>query len=882
MSWLRILLHRLRGMFQKRRLERELEDEIRSHLEMQMDESVRQGMSRDEARYAALRKFGGVEQVKERYRDLHRLRVAETALQDLRYGLRMLHRSPGFTLMAVLTLGLGIGANTAVFSVVNAVLLKPLAYRDADRIVTLSYASDKKTDAPFSMGKQVSVPDFYDWHDQSTTFEAMAYYASRRTSVVAGVEAEYRQAARVSPEFFRVFSLDPAVGRLFTAEEVTPGSGGAAVISYSFWQSHFGGDARALGQTVRMYDHAVIIVGVLPPGFQFPDKTEIWFPVGTITQETSKYRSANNYLAVGRLKPGVSLEQAQTQMLSISARLEQQYPQSNKGRSVSVTRMRDEMVSDVRFTLYLLLAAVALVLLIACANVATLLLAKATSRTREIAVRIAMGASRGRIVWQLATESLVLALLAGTVGLILAVWGLKGLVALAPGELPRLAETGIDGWVLAFTFGISLIASLLFGLAPAIQASQANPNEALKLGARQALAGGTAGKIRSALVVGEIALSVMLLVGAGLLIRSFIALHNVALGFRPENVLVMQATVPAPGPQFARANQFFKDLLADVSALPGVVAAGATMAPPGHIESMTGYWIDHLPKEMNISAPSAVVSVVTPNIFSALGIPLKRGRDFNDGDTRDAPFTAVINEALARSAFPGQDPIGRIIFCGFDSDKPMRIVGVVGDVRQSGPAQEPQSQIYMPYQQHSYNGSTLSVVVRTAADPTSLVETMRRKARERSLEVPVKFTTMEASLYENVAAPRFRTLLLGIFAGLAVCLAMAGVYGAMAYTVSQRSNEIGLRMALGANTSDVLLLVLRQGMAFAASGLALGLIGAVAATRLLTSMLFQVKPGDPMTYIAVVVLLGVVALLACYFPARRASRVDPMVVLRNE
>ncbi|PYV41325.1 MAG: hypothetical protein DMG06_17485, partial [Acidobacteria bacterium] len=428
----------------------------------------------------------------------------------------------------------------------------------------------------------------------------------------------------------------------------------------------------------------------------------------------------------------------------------------------------------------------------------------------------------------------------------------------------------------------SLMASLLFGVIPAFQGSQVDPNEALKQGAARTLVGAGASRTRAALVVAEIALSVMLLVGAGLLIRSFVALHNVALGFRPQNVLVMQATVPAPGPEGARANQFFRDVLADIGAVPGVLAAGATMAPPGHVDASGAYWIDHLPKELNLSAPQAAFSVVAPGTFAVLGIPLRRGRDFSDGDTRDAPFTAVINEALARRAFPGQDPIARVIFCGYDSMKPMKIVGVVGDVRQYGPAVEPQPEVYMPYQQHFYNGTTLSVVARTAIDPGSLVEAMRRKARERSAEVPVKFTTMEASLYENVATPRFRTLLLTIFAGLAVCLAIAGVYGVMAYLVGQRTNEIGLRMALGASSSDVMWLVLRQGMAFAGIGLALGVIGAVAATRLLTSMLFEVEPSDPMTYVSVAVLLGAVVLLACYIPALRATKVDPMVALRYE
>jgi len=803
-------------------------------------------------------------------------------LNDLRYATRMLFKNPGFTTIAVLTLGLGIGANTAVFSVVNAVLLKPLAYRNPDRIVTLSSVWDKTKDTPGSLGNPVSVPDFQDWHDQSTAFQAMAYYAGRQTSVMVGPAAEYGRATRVTPEFFQVFGVEPIVGRLFTLEEQKPGSGGAAVISHAFWQSHFGGNLRAVGETVRMYDRTVNIIGVLPPSFHFPDKTDIWFPADTITRETTEYRGAHNYSAVGRLRPGVTLEQVQAQMTLIAARLEQQYPQTNKGRSVAVTRLQDGMVNNVRLTLYLLLATVGVVLLIACANVVTLLLAKASDRNREIAVRAAMGASRGRIVRQLITESLVLALLASAAGLILAVWGIKGLVALAPSDVPRIAEVGIDARVHAFTFGVCLMASVLFGLAPALHASRVDLNDALKRRAAWVVMGGGAGRMRTALVVAEIALSVMLLVGAGLLIRSFAALHNVALGFRPESVLVMQATVPAPGPEGVRANEFFGEVLTDVSALPGVLAAGATMALPGHADSNAPYWIDYHPKELNVSAPGAVVSVITPGTFAALGVPVKHGRDFSDGDTHDAPFTAVINETLAQRAFAGQDPIGRLIFCGYDSTKPMKIVGIVGDVRQYGPAIEPQPEVYLPYRQHYYNGGTLNLVMRTAIEPGSLVEVMRRKVRERSAEVPVKFSTLEASLYEDLAAPRFRTLLLGIFAGLAVCLATAGVYGVMTYLVGQRTNEIGIRVALGASSSNVLWLVLRQGITLASLGLAVGIMGAMAATRLLTSMLFAVKPVDLMTYVSVTVLLAGVALLASYIPAWRATRVDPMVALRYE
>ncbi len=853
---------RLRSLFRRRRVDRELEDEFRFHLDQLVEEEITAGVAPEEASRSALRKMGGVAQFQEESRDMRRVNYVDDLLRDLRYAARNLRRSPGFATLAVLIMALGIGANTAVFSVVNAVLLKPLSYRDPDRIVTLS-DSWRTGEAPTDLSKQVSILNFQDWHDQSSSFEAMAYYASRETTVMTGATAEYARVTSVSPEFFRVFAIQPIVGRFFTAEETKPGSAGAVMISYAYWQSHFGGDSRVLGQTIRV-SAPQPVVGVLPPGFRFPGETDLWVPAIVAPQP----RSANNFLAVGRLKPGVALEQAQTELTVIARRLEQRYPESNKGRSAAVTRMRDDMVGDVRLTLYLLLGAVSVVLLIACANTATLLLGKATARTREVAVRAALGASRPRILRQLVTESVLLAFVAGTAGLLLAYGGSKALVALAPANLPRLAETGIDQWVLAFTFGIAMITSLLFGLVPALYASKIDLSDALKQGATRVVSGGGMARMRGMLVVAEIALAVVLLSGAGLLIKSFVALNKVALGFRPENVLVMRATMAGPrNVALPRARQYFSEVLAHTAALPGVLAAGATMTPPGHVESTVG---------------GVVISIVAPGTFAALEIPVKSGRDFSNSDTEDRPFVAVVNEALVRKSFPDQNPLGRTIVCAFDNLKPMTIVGVVGDVRQRGPERDPMPECYMPYSQHAFNGTTLSVVVRTLGDPNALAETMRRLAREKSPDVPMKFTTMEAILSENVAAPRFRTLLFAVFAGLAVCLAMAGVYGVMAYAIGQRSNEIGLRMALGASTGSVLRLVLGQGLALAGLGLALGLAASVAGTRLLTTMLFRVQPNDPAVYLGVAVLLGIVALVACYVPARRASKIDPLTAIRQE
>jgi putative ABC transport system permease protein len=862
-------------MKRSKRMLNDLDQDIRDHIERETQDNIDRGMSPEEARYAALRKFGNVTQVKEETREVWTFNWLEELWQNIRYGLRMLRKNPGFTSVALITLALGIGANTAIFSVVDSVLLKPLPYPDPDRIVTLSSAwRGSNEHGP------VSAPDFHDWHDQSTAFSAIAYYKAEDTAATVGTGAEYVHAARVTAEFFSVFEVGPTLGRLFTADEEKPGSGGAAIVSYTFWRSHFGGKDSALGETVRMYGRSLRIVGVLPHRFRFPANTEIWFPANTILPEV-KSRGGLNYWAVARLKPNVSLEQAQAQMTSIASRLEQQY-HTNQGMTVAVTRMRDDMVSSFRLMLYLLLGAVALVLLIACANIATLLLARATGRTREIAVRVAIGAAQTRIIRQLLTESFLLALIGGAAGLIVAALGSRALVAFGPPDVPRLSDTGVDGWVLVFTLGISVAASLLFGLAPAVQVLRVDLIECLKQGEARAVGSGRAGRLRSTLVVAEIALSAVLLAEAGLLIKSFVALNNVALGFRPEHVLVMDASVPASDLNSARrATQLYSQLLAGISALPSVKSAGATTTVPGHVNAAAAYWIGHPPQEGE-NAPTAVASLVAPNTFAALAIPLKSGRDFNEGDTYDAPFSAIVNEALARAAYPGRDPLGRTIFCGLDSPKPMRIVGVVGDVRQYGPGREPAPEIYMPYQQHPGNAAGLSVLVRTTLVPDALKDTLRRMVREQAANVPVRFTTMEASLSEDVSAPRFRTMLLGVFAALAMCLAVAGIYGVMVYSVSQRSNEFGLRMALGATRENVLRLALRQALILVSVGIALGLAIATVVSRLITTMLFDVKPTDLQTYSEVVAVLGVVALVASYVPARRATKVDPMVALRHE
>jgi predicted permease len=862
------------------RAEPDLAREVASHLTLIEDELRRKGLGPEEARLAATRAFGGVEQAKELHRTARSFVWLDDIRRDVAYALRTARRSPGFALLGVTILALGIGANTAVFSVVNAVLLKPLPYQDPDRIVMLSTSVAGREAGPIR--GQIADADFQDWRNQATSFEAIAYFWARADAVMVGEQAEYTRAGRVSGDFFRVFAVQPVAGRSFGAEEVRPGPANTAMVSETFGRSHFGGSREAVGRTIRVRNRPLSIIGVVPAGFSFPEGAEIWIPIPLPDAANPLRRGGDNFRAVARLKGGVGLEQAQSDMATIAGRLEQQYPDTNTGRHVNVTRLRDQIVGDVRLMLYVLLAAVVLVLVIGCTNLATLLLARATARTQEINVRAALGASRGRIVRQMLVEGLVLGLAAGAAGLGLAFGGMKTVVAFIPGNVPRLDEVAIDQRVLVFTLLMSVIASVLLALAPALQASHVELESALRQGGTRSVAAGRMRRVREGLVVLQLAMAVVLLVAGGLLMRSFVTLQEVPLGFQPERVLVADATVATPDPRES-ATLFFRDLLSAMSRVPGVVAAGATMAAPGRVDSTGAYWIDHVPQPSEMRTGSSNVnSIVAPGTFAALGIPLVRGRDFDHRDVRDAPMTAIVNETLARRALPGQDVVGHKIVCAFDTLEPMTIVAVVGDVRQAGPADRPRPECYMPYLQHFYNGATLSIVIRTANDPMSLAETVRRKAQELAPGVPVRFTTLDALTAQNIAQPRFRALLIGEFAAVGLVLALIGVFGVMAYVVSQRTAEIGLRVALGATPGQILSLLLGRGVGVIGVGLAVGLLGAVLTTRYLASLLFEIKPTDPVTYVAVAALLATTSLVALYVPASRATRVDPLVALRYE
>ena len=801
--------------------------------------------------------------------------------QDLRFAIRSLIRRPGFSVTAIVTLALGIGATTAIFSVVNAVIMRPLPFPEPDRLVAVTNLWSRTG----SRGTTVSAPDFHDWRAQSRSFEAMAYFAGGQNSIAVAGSADYAGVYRVTPGFFEALGARAAMGRLLSDEEQKPGGPLAAVITDAFWRRQFNAEASAIGAPIKFGDRIFTIAGVLEPQVRYPGRADIYVPSWIRAETTS--RSAHNYQVIARLRRDVTRPAAAAEMLTIARRLEAQYPESNTGKLVEVVPLHEIVVGSTRGTLLTLLGAVGLVLLIACANVANLLLARATSREREMVVRAAVGADRGRLVRQLLTESAVLGVAAALLGAWIARLGMLGLIALAPDNLPRLDEIRVDLSALAFAIALALVASCLFGLAPALQSSRVQLVDGLRQGGKGSSIGARTGWARHAFVVAEIALAVVLVVGAGLLARSLAALAAVDLGFSPERLLVLRTSVPVPSFQEApRATAFYRDLLPELRALPGVSAAAGVSSVPTQVGSNGGYWIEGGPtfEQLGIArSPQAIFNVVTPDYFRTLGVPIRRGRDFTESDTREAAKVAIINEALAKVSFPGEDPVGRRIRCGLDIPDFMTIIAVVGDVRTNGPQRPAQPELFMPYHQHPGPATALNIVARTdLADPLVLADTMRRRIAERNSDVPVRVGTMESTLEGASAAARFQTFLLVVFAGVALMLAVAGVYGVMAYTVSQRIPELGVRIALGATPENIRALILGQGLALAAGGLVLGIGLALLSGRLLRGFLFGVTSTDPLVLASVVAAVTVATLAACYVPVRRATRVDPMVALRAE
>ena len=803
----------------------------------------------------------------------------DTLIQDLRYATRNLRGQSTFALTAILTLALGIGASTAMFGVVNAVLLRPLAFPEPDRIVAVTNFWVKTG----RRGVNVSWQDFGDWKEQSRSFAALGRYSGWETSVTVQGAGTYASVYNVSPGFFEALGMTTSVGRMLTADEVKSTGSLVAVITDAFWRQRFNADPAAVGSTVKFSERLYTIVGVLAPGHRYPIRADIYTP--EVTAPTSS-RSGNNYRAVARLNDGVTVAQAHAEMVGIAKGLESAYPTSNAGKLAAVIPLQDLLVGESGRTLYLLFAAVGVVMLIACANVANLLLARSTGRAREMVVRAAVGAARGRLFRQLVTESVVLALAAAVCGIWFAYFGVIALSAVAPADLPRLDETRVDVTVLLFALAIALAATVLFGLAPAWQVSRVQLVDGLRQGGKGTAIGARGGWARGAFVVAEIALAVVLVFGASLLARSLAAMAAVELGFTPEQVLVLNTSVPVRDRDDApRATAFYRDLLSEIRTLPGVNAAGATTALPTLTRSNGSYSIEGGPtfEQMGVRLPLALFIVSTPDYFRTLRIPIKAGRDFTDGDTNDAPLVAIVNEALVRGSFPNEDPIGRRIRCGLDRPDFMTIVGVVADVHTDGPARPAQPELYMPFQQHPGPATALNIAVRTdAANPLTLGDTIARLIRRRNADVPVKTTTMIGTLETASATPRFRTMLLGAFAVVALLLALAGVYGVMAYSVSQRLPELGVRVALGASPRSIMALILGQGARLAAAGLVLGLALSMLAGRLLEGLLFNVAPRDPMMLALVSATVAIAMLAACYIPGRRAVRVDPMIALRAE
>ena len=802
----------------------------------------------------------------------------QNLLQDIRYAIRSLLKRPGFVAVAVVTLAFGIGANTAIFSVVDAVLLSPLSFPEPERIVVVDGTN---LNLGIPEGGATSVPDFADWHSQSSSFEQIAGFVTGGSVLVTNDEPERVRGTSVTADFFPLFRTAPLKGRLIQADDVKEGNDYPAIVSYALWQRRFGGSDSVIGSKVQSSNFSITIVGVMPPGFDYPTQTEIWFPLPI---DPAKEKRFNRFLnVVGRLKPGVTIQQAQSEMSLINERLAQSYVESNRGWNVKLTKLHDRLVGKLRASLWILLGAVTLVLLIACANVANLQLARATYRQREIAVRTALGASRFRIVRQLLTESVLLSIVSGAVGLALSIWLTKLLVSISPPNSPRFEEIGMDFRVFGFAFAVALVTGVVFGLVPAIQTSKIDLNQTLKESGRSGSQARRNG-IGSALMVSEIALSFMLLVGAGLLIKSFIHLREVNPGFNPSNMLTLRVSLPAGKYQQGEPRlQVYRQLIERISGVPGVASAGAVTQLPLRGDTFNlgrGYLREGDPQTSEAAGNANFLSV-TPAYFDTMQIQLKAGRGFTERDTNDAPKVMIVNETMARKLWPGENPVGRKIWVWYDEKFFREIVGVVADTRLSLDT-EAESQMYVPFAQDAGWG-TLSLVVRTKGDPTDLAGAVRTEIRAVDKGVVIYNVKTLADVVAIAAAPR-RTpmLLLSSIAGVAMLLAMLGIYGVTAYYVTQRTHEIGVRIALGARMSDVLMLVLSRGVIFALIGIAIGMAGAFGLTRYLSTLLFGVQPLDLMTFLSVAATLIIVALLACVIPARKAAKIDPLVALRYE
>jgi putative ABC transport system permease protein len=810
--------------------------------------------------------------------------------QDLRYSFRLLFKNFGFTVVALITLALGIGANSAIFSVVNSVLLKPLPYKDPERLVMMNHHYPK-----LDLKASVSAIGYTHYRDNNKTFENITAFTSWQVNLTGAGEPERLSGIAVTPTFFPTLGIDPARGRVFGVDEDKPGQNKVVVFSDGLWRRRFGADPNILNQTITLNGESYNVIGIMPPGFQFGREfgqaVDLYAPLTFTDAQMQTRQWRNEFLSViARLQPNVTFEQAQAEMDSIAANVREQYFGGGDATDPAswgllLRSVHELVVGDIRPALLVLLAAVGLVLLIACANVANLLLARAASRQKEVAIRVALGASRLRMIRQFLTESVVLALIGGTLGTLLAVWGINALLKLNNDLIPRSQEIGLDNRVLLFTIGLSLLTGVLFGLVPALQSSRTDLHDTLKEGGRSG-AGGTKRGIRSALVVAEIALALVLLIGAGLLIRSFTKLQDVSPGFNPESLLVMQVSLP--GNQYnepQKVDNFFQQALQGIQTLPGVQAVGvASTVPMSGNNSSGSFAIEGRTTQPGEMSPWGNRWLAGATYFQTMNIPLIKGRYFDDRDVATAQPVAIIDESMQRKYWPDEDPIGkRISFQRDPQGNPIwrEVIGIVGHVRHRGLEGESPVQYYLPHRQ--LTGSGMFVVVRTEKEPSSLASAVRGAIQSVDRELPVyRVTTMEQVIADSMTQRRFAMTLLGIFALVALILASVGLYGVMAYSVTQRTHEIGIRMALGAKTGDVLKMVVGQGMVLAVIGLGIGLLAAFGLTRLMTTLLFGVSATDPLIFAILPLLLAGVAIAASWIPARRATKVDPMIALRYE